>query len=713
MVQSFSSNNQSTLKVDCDNNSNNIDPCYVDEKILQEGLVARNLCYAIKSVDILNNVDLNLPRGQIYGLLGPSGCGKTTLLRCFIGSIIPQVGDLFIFGRRPYESELGIPGPNVGYMPQEIALHSNLTVYENLMYFGIVYQIPFGDLTKRCNDLIEKFHLEPFKSQCVRTLSGGQARRLSLLVALLNESPLIILDEPTVGVDPVLRETCWNYLAKLAELQNCTIIVSTHYIEEARKANRIGFMRKGKIIVEDEPGRLMNIHSTTSLDQVFFKLCSVRRKSTICNPRDLKIFQQRMARAGKNIALGQYPSKSWFPTEIKPSTVSASIKQWLSLWSSLTLNNIFNEFRDPLVLSLQYSVSCWTILLFYFCIGNPPTGLKLAIVNNGSSFIDMGSAFIDSINGSMFIKQSYDSFDVAMADARKAPFWGVLWIPEDFTETLMLDKSSLNTTIEKVRSGQMKISVDMGNRIVAGMGLRGLFNAFMSFMLSTMKMIGLDEKLASFPIQIAEPIYGSKISRDYNDFRRTMFPGFVIICTLTLAMAISSIGLINLRTSKTFERLLVAGVSKETMLTVHFVTRLALQIPLILFIICLQCTLIGVDYPDKIIWAIFLFIIQTAIGIVCGIVLSGLSREVVASLYAVSGIFVILTFSTGAIWPLQSISSSFRWIFYCIPGTGSIHAYRSMIYRGWNLLHPKIWPGICIDFVWMTTLTILGFKIYN
>ncbi|XP_053205491.1 ABC transporter G family member 23-like [Panonychus citri] len=697
---------------------------HFDDKIWQEGLIARNLCYAIKNVDILNNVDLNLARGQIYGLLGPSGCGKTTLLRCFIGSIIPQVGDLFIFGHRPYDFELGIPGPRLGYMPQEIALHGNLTTYENAIYFGLITQMSRGQLTSRIDYLLDLLNLTPFRNYYVRQLSGGQARRVSLLVTLIHEPPLIILDEPTVGVDPLLRETCWSYLVNLAETKGCTIIVSTHYIEEARRAHRIGFMRKGRIIVEDEPNQLMSSHKATSLETVFLNLCSVKRKSTMVNPRDLKLFQQRMAREGKNITLGHNPYKTCFPCllpgprslktdQSKASSLSSLLKIWFTLWLGLTRNNIRNEFRDPLVLCCQYLVSIWMILLFYFGIGNPPSGIRMAFVNEDSSFFSLSGSFIDSLDSQMFIKQPYQSFNEAITDARSTPFWGVLWVPSNFTETLLLDKTMADVSIESIQSGQMKISVDMANKLVSAMCLRSLVNGFISFIGDTMKSFGLDERLTSSPIVIDQVIYGKNVSRDYNDFRRTMFPGFVINVTLTLSMAVSSIGLIQLRKSNTFERLLVSGLTKETILLVHCATRIFLTIPFVAVVTCLQFWLIGVDYPESLGIAFLVYTLQIILGIVAGIVLSGLSKEVVASLYAVSGFFIVFLVSTGSIWPIEAISPSFRWICFCLPGTGSVEAYRSSIYRGWGLGHPKIWPGICIDTLWLIGTLIIGLKVFK
>ncbi|CAF3780258.1 unnamed protein product [Rotaria sp. Silwood1] len=213
--------------------------------------------YWWKSITVLHGVNVNVPTGSIYGLLGPSGCGKTTLLRCIVGRLELNKGEIIVFGKRPGTYEHKIPGRDVGYMPQETALYKNFSISEMLHHFGRLHNMKRRDILSREEFLISFLDL-PSKTKRVSQLSGGQQRRVSLACALLQQPKLLILDEPTVGVDPLLREKIWHHLIYLSETSKTTIMITTHYIEEARKANRVGLMRSGRILAEDEPNNLLH-----------------------------------------------------------------------------------------------------------------------------------------------------------------------------------------------------------------------------------------------------------------------------------------------------------------------------------------------------------------------------------------------------------------------------------------------------------------------
>ncbi|KAF7487775.1 ABC transporter G family member 20 [Sarcoptes scabiei] len=210
---------------------------------------------SIKS--ILNSISLNVPEAAIYGLLGPSGCGKTTLLRCIVGRIKPKQGYVKVFGYQPNEPGSQIPGPSVGYMPQEVAVYEEFSIEEMLYYFGRLFNLSPDFLDQRILFLISFLDLPN------KIVFGGQKRRVSLAAALVHSPPLLILDEPTVGVDPLLRQ----------RKERITIIVTTHYIEEARQANVVGLMRQGRLLAENSPDQLMADYNLDTLEDVFLKLC--------------------------------------------------------------------------------------------------------------------------------------------------------------------------------------------------------------------------------------------------------------------------------------------------------------------------------------------------------------------------------------------------------------------------------------------------------
>ncbi|XP_054273379.1 ABC transporter G family member 20 isoform X2 [Macrosteles quadrilineatus] len=220
---------------------------------------------------VLSNLNMTVAKGTIYGLLGASGCGKTTLLSCIVGRRRLDTGEIWVLGGKPGTKGSGVPGRRVGYMPQEIALYGEFSIKETMMYFGWIFGMETPEINDRLQFLLNFLDL-PSQNRLVKNLSGGQQRRVSFAVALMHDPELLILDEPTVGVDPLLRQSIWNHLVQITKDGNKTVIITTHYIEEARQAHTIGLMRSGRLLAEESPQVLLSMYGCQSLEEVFLKL---------------------------------------------------------------------------------------------------------------------------------------------------------------------------------------------------------------------------------------------------------------------------------------------------------------------------------------------------------------------------------------------------------------------------------------------------------
>ncbi|CAL8123153.1 unnamed protein product [Orchesella dallaii] len=255
-----------------------------------------NLCkgYEKNGPLVLNNLSMNVKKGTIYGLLGASGCGKTSILSCIVGLKEWDTGEILVFGKRPGTKDSGIPGKRLGYVPQDTALYEQLTIKESIQYYGRLYGMREYEILERWHFLVNLLML-PTEFKMVESLSGGQKRRTSLALALVHNPELLILDEPTVGLDPLLRESVWKHLYKLVQNHATTIIITTHYIEEARYSNTIGVMRHGHLLVEESPTLLMARHKTDLLEDVVLKLCwadsTKRRNSKQLNNNNVTVAQ--------------------------------------------------------------------------------------------------------------------------------------------------------------------------------------------------------------------------------------------------------------------------------------------------------------------------------------------------------------------------------------------------------------------------------------
>lgn len=214
--------------------------------------------------DVIEALSVRIPRGQVIGLLGPSGCGKTTLMRSIVGVQRVHGGTVEVFGEAAGSRGLR---HRVSYGTQGSAVYSDLTVRENLRYFASVLGAPRTDVDR----VMAQVGLVANASQSVDALSGGQLNRVSLGVALLGEPELIVLDEPTVGLDPVLRAELWGLFRGIAAT-GTTMLVSSHVMDEAQRCDRLLLMRDGRIIADTTPSRLLAETGQTDAEAAFLAL---------------------------------------------------------------------------------------------------------------------------------------------------------------------------------------------------------------------------------------------------------------------------------------------------------------------------------------------------------------------------------------------------------------------------------------------------------
>ena len=214
---------------------------------------------------VLEDINLKIFEGEIFGLLGPSGAGKTTLVKLLTGLDLPTTGEVYLFGERMPTLKLI---NSIGYMAQSDALYEDLTAKENLQFFSELYGLKGKKQTRRIKEVIDLVQLSNDLTKLVSNYSGGMKRRLSLAIAMLHEPKILILDEPTVGIDPVLRQSIWKAFDTLKQ-NGITIIVTTHVMDEAEKCDRLGMIRDGRLIAVGTTEELKEETNSKTIEEAF------------------------------------------------------------------------------------------------------------------------------------------------------------------------------------------------------------------------------------------------------------------------------------------------------------------------------------------------------------------------------------------------------------------------------------------------------------
>jgi ABC-2 type transport system ATP-binding protein len=217
---------------------------------------SHKLCKNFGDITAVNNVDLQIPRGQIYGFLGPNGSGKTTIIRMLCGLLTPSSGSASILGLSVPEQAEALRH-KIGYMTQKFSLYDDLTVEENMRFIAKIYGLRRSAAKERISNLLQHYSLTEMRQRRAGAMSGGQRQRLALATATIHQPSMLFLDEPTSAVDPENRRDFWEKLFDLSD-QGTTILVSTHYMDEAERCHQLAILDLGELKTQGTPQHLMN-----------------------------------------------------------------------------------------------------------------------------------------------------------------------------------------------------------------------------------------------------------------------------------------------------------------------------------------------------------------------------------------------------------------------------------------------------------------------
>ena len=242
-------------------------PSYEDKE-KEFAIVAKDLTMRFGDFTAVDHVNFKIKQGEIFGFLGSNGCGKTTTMKMLTGLLPPSEGEAWLFGKRANSRDLEIR-KNVGFMTQAFSLYTELTVYQNLLLHAELFHLPKEEMESRIEEMLERFDLTEYLGNFAASLPLGIRQRLSLAVAVIHKPKMLILDEPTSGVDPVSRDKFWGFLVDLARNDGVTIFISTHFMNEGERCDRISLMHQGKVLDSDTPEALTQKRGKETLEEAF------------------------------------------------------------------------------------------------------------------------------------------------------------------------------------------------------------------------------------------------------------------------------------------------------------------------------------------------------------------------------------------------------------------------------------------------------------
>lgn len=242
-----------------------------------KAIVCKDLTKQFGDFYAVNKISFEVSKGEIFGFLGANGAGKTTAMRILCGLSFPSSGTATVAGFDVYKQQEKIK-KNIGYMSQKFSLYENLTVLENIEFYGGVYGVSRKEIKTRSEELVQTLGLESEAKKLVGELPLGWKQKLAFSVAIFHKPQIVFLDEPTGGVDPVTRRQFWDMIYEAAAT-GITIFVTTHYMDEAEYCNRISVMVDGKVEALDSPANLKREFNADSMDEVFYKLARGAKRS--------------------------------------------------------------------------------------------------------------------------------------------------------------------------------------------------------------------------------------------------------------------------------------------------------------------------------------------------------------------------------------------------------------------------------------------------
>ena len=606
----------------------------------------------------VDHVSLRIRRGEIFGFLGSNGCGKSTTMKMLTGLLEASEGRAWLFGQ-PVDPRDIATRRRVGYMSQAFSLYGELTVQQNLVLHARLFHVPEGEIAARVDDMVQRFGLADVRASLPASLPLGMRQRLSLAVAMVHRPELLILDEPTSGVDPVARDAFWRLLVELSRRDQVTIFISTHFMNEAQRCDRMSMMHAGRVLDSDAPAALVTKRGATSLEEAFIG------------------YLQEAAQESKTIAASaspetlsetQQPESDERQAPAAPETRAPRHRPFsLQRLLSYAWREALELRRDPVRATLALAGSVILLFVMGFGINMDVQTLRFAVLDHDQTA--MSRQYVDSLAGSRYFIEQPPITDAAQMDRRMRS--GELALALEIPPGFARDLARGGTLGGPVQIGAwIDGSMPMRAETVAGY-VQGMHQGWLA---AQAQARGMGQALAA-------PA-GIETRFRYNPDVRSlpaMVPAVIPMLLMMIPAMLAALAVVREKELGSILNLYVTPVTRSEFL-------LGKQLPYVLLALLnfgmltlLAVTVFGVPITGSLatLCAAALLYVVCATGI--GLLASSFTRSQVAALFlAMIGTMIPAAQYSGILDPVSSLEGVARWIGTVYPATHFIDISRGV-----------------------------------